>query len=71
MEELTGPDKLAGFSFDNTNRSRFVSQRCNGASENSSDLCITQLDFSGKILRYMHLTGFGHGMYLARRQTAQ
>ncbi|KAK4038977.1 putative major teichoic acid biosynthesis protein C [Parachaetomium inaequale] len=51
-----------GFAFDNTNRRLFVSQRRNGATETSGDLCITQLDFSGKYLGHMHLTGFGHGV---------
>lgn len=51
-----------GFAFDNTNRRLFVSQRLNGASDTSGNLCITQLDFSGKILGHMHLTGFGHGV---------
>ena len=51
-----------GFAFDNTNRRLFVSQRRNGASDTSGDLCITQLDFSGKILGFLYLTGFGHGV---------
>ncbi|KAK3316975.1 hypothetical protein B0H66DRAFT_562506 [Apodospora peruviana] len=51
-----------GFAFDNTNRRLFVSQRRNGASDTSGDLCITQLDFSGNYVGYMHLTGFGHGI---------
>ncbi|KAK4107258.1 hypothetical protein N656DRAFT_785469 [Canariomyces notabilis] len=50
------------FAFDNTNRRLFVAQRRNGASPESGDLCITQLDFSGKQLGYMHLSGFGHGV---------
>ena len=51
-----------GFAFDNTNRRLFVSQRRNGATAASGDLCITQLDFAGKYLGHMHLTGFGHGV---------
>lgn len=51
-----------GFAFDNKNRRLFVSQRRNGASAESGDLCITQLDFSGKTLGHMYLKGFGHGV---------
>ncbi|KAK3368767.1 hypothetical protein B0H63DRAFT_442007 [Podospora didyma] len=51
-----------GFAFDSVNRRLFVSQRRNGADATSGDLCITQLDFSGNYVGYMHLTGFGHGI---------
>lgn len=51
-----------GFGFDNTNRRLFVSQRRDGASSTSGDLCITQLDFDGNYVGHMHLTGFGHGV---------
>ncbi|CRL17345.1 unnamed protein product [Penicillium camemberti] len=51
-----------GFAFDNTNRRLFVAQRRGGSSETSGDLCITQLDFNGNYMGYMHLTSFGHGV---------
>ncbi|KAJ5550819.1 hypothetical protein N7535_001241 [Penicillium sp. DV-2018c] len=51
-----------GFAFDNTNRRLFVAQRRDGSSETAGDLCITQLDFDGNYVGYMHLTGFGHGV---------
>ncbi|KAJ5175122.1 uncharacterized protein N7482_000999 [Penicillium canariense] len=51
-----------GFAFDNTNRRLFVSQRSDGSSETSGDLCITQLDFDGNYIGHMYLTGFGHGV---------
>ncbi|KAJ5514347.1 hypothetical protein N7463_003899 [Penicillium fimorum] len=51
-----------GFAFDNTNRRLFVTQRRDGASATSGDLCITQLDFNGEYVGYMHLTSFGHGV---------
>jgi len=51
-----------GFAFDNTNRRLFVSQRRDGSSETSGDLCITQLDFDGNYMGHMYLTGFGHGV---------
>ncbi|KAK4234087.1 putative major teichoic acid biosynthesis protein C [Achaetomium macrosporum] len=54
-----------GFAFDNVNRRLFVSQRRNGASDTSGDLCITQLDFSGKEVGHMYLKGFGHGVSFA------
>jgi hypothetical protein len=54
-----------GFTFDNVNRRLFVSQRRNGASDTSGDLCITQLDFSGKEVGHMYLKGFGHGVSFA------
>ncbi|KXX76156.1 putative major teichoic acid biosynthesis protein C [Madurella mycetomatis] len=50
------------FAFDNVNRRLFVAQRRNGADASSGNLCITQLDFSGKQVGYMHLKGFGHGV---------
>ncbi|KAK4183833.1 putative FacC-like extracellular signaling protein [Podospora australis] len=50
------------FAFDNTNRRLFVAQRRNGADSALGNLCITQLDFSGNQLGYMHLSGFGHGV---------
>jgi hypothetical protein len=51
-----------GFAFDNANRRLFVAQRRNDADETSGDLCITQLDFSGKTVGHMYLKGFGHGV---------
>lgn len=51
-----------GFAFDNTNRRLFVAQRKNGALDSAGNLCITQLDFSGKQVGHMYLTGFGHGV---------
>ncbi|KKZ67142.1 hypothetical protein EMCG_07164 [[Emmonsia] crescens] len=50
------------FAFDNINRRLFVAQLQDGKSDTSGDLCITQLDFSGKYIGYMHLNGFGHGV---------
>ncbi|KAI9923937.1 hypothetical protein ASPWEDRAFT_435722 [Aspergillus wentii DTO 134E9] len=54
-----------GFAFDNTNRRLFVAQRRDGSSETSGDLCVTQLDFNGKVEGHMYLTGFGHGVSFA------
>lgn len=51
-----------GFAFDNVNRRLFVAQRRNGAADTAGNLCITQLDFSGKQVAHMHLIGFGHGV---------
>ncbi|MFF9819883.1 teichoic acid biosynthesis protein C [Streptomyces sp. NPDC014006] len=51
-----------GFAFDNVNRRLFVAQRRDGTSDTAGDLCITQLDFAGNYVGYMHLTGFGHGV---------
>ncbi|MGW1889085.1 phage baseplate protein [Streptomyces sp. NPDC002004] len=51
-----------GFAFDNVNRRLFVAQRLDGSSDTAGDLCITQLDFDGNYLGYMHLKGFGHGV---------
>ncbi|MEV5238397.1 teichoic acid biosynthesis protein C [Streptomyces cinnamoneus] len=51
-----------GFAFDNVNRRLFVAQRRNGSAESAGDLCISQLDFAGNYVGYMHLTGFGHGV---------
>lgn len=53
------------FAYDNVNRRLFVAQRRNGSPTKAGDLCITQLDFSGKQVGYMHLEGFGHGVSFA------
>ncbi|MEU1668070.1 teichoic acid biosynthesis protein C [Streptomyces sparsogenes] len=50
------------FTFDNVNRRLFVAQLKDGSPDDSGDLCITQLDFSGNELGYMYLLGFGHGV---------
>ncbi|SPO03571.1 probable FacC-like extracellular signaling protein [Cephalotrichum gorgonifer] len=59
---LKGDTVQQSFAFDNVNRRLFVAQRKNGTPTSNGDLTITQLDFSGKQLGYMHLTGFGHGV---------
>ena len=51
-----------GFAFDNVNHRLFVSQLRDGTKDTTGDLCITELDFSGKRLGHMYLTGFGHGV---------
>lgn len=48
------------FTFDNKNGRLFVAQLQNGTS--GDDLCINQLDLSGKLLGSMHLNGAGHGV---------
>lgn len=53
------------FAFDNVNRHLFVAQRRDGSDETAGDLCITQLDFEGNYVGYMHLEGFGHGVSFA------
>lgn len=53
------------FAFDNVNRRLFVAQRRDGSETTAGDLCITQLDFDGNYVGYMHLEGFGHGVSFA------
>ncbi|MFE0717259.1 teichoic acid biosynthesis protein C [Streptomyces sp. NPDC058892] len=50
------------FAFDSVNKRLFVAQRRNGTDTKAGDLCITQLDFAGNHVSYMHLSGFGHGV---------
>ncbi|ALM39482.1 MULTISPECIES: phage baseplate protein [Streptomyces] len=50
------------FTFDIVNRRLFVAQLKSGSPDDSGDLCITQLDFSGNKLGHMYLLGFGHGV---------
>ncbi|EGE83177.1 teichoic acid biosynthesis protein C [Blastomyces dermatitidis ATCC 18188] len=57
------------FAFDNINRRLFVAQLRDGTGATSGDLCITQLDFSGKYLGHMHLNGFGHGVSFGAQGT--
>ncbi|KAK2768520.1 hypothetical protein FQN54_000376 [Arachnomyces sp. PD_36] len=53
------------FAFDNVNRRLFVAQRLDGSDTADGHLCITQLDFDGNYVGYMHLEGFGHGVSFA------
>ncbi|APU14369.1 MULTISPECIES: teichoic acid biosynthesis protein C [Actinoalloteichus] len=50
------------FAFDNVNRRLFVAQRRDGSASGAGSLCISRLDFSGRLLGHMYLTGFGHGV---------
>ena len=50
------------FAFDQKNRRLFVAQRKNGTPSEKGDLCITQLDFSGKYISHMYVLGSGHGV---------
>ncbi|MWA07562.1 teichoic acid biosynthesis protein C [Actinomadura sp. LD22] len=54
---------MQAFGFDSVNKRLYVAQ-VSGASGSDArgDLTVTQLDFSGKKLGYMHLKGFGHGV---------
>lgn len=54
---------MQSFTFDTGNGRLFVAQLKNGSSSNANgDLCITQLDYSGRKKGYMYLKGFGHGV---------
>lgn len=51
---------MQSFAFDNKNHRLFFAQLQNGTP--GDDLCISELDFSGKLLGHMHLNGAGHGV---------
>ncbi|MFF3767630.1 teichoic acid biosynthesis protein C [Streptomyces sp. NPDC001922] len=51
------------FAFDQVNKRLFVAQLRNGSGQDElGNLCVTQLDFAGNQVSYMHLSGFGHGV---------
>jgi hypothetical protein len=50
------------FAFDSVNKRLFVAAKRSGSAEEDGDLCISQLDFAGNYVSYMHLNGFGHGV---------
>ncbi|GHB37347.1 hypothetical protein GCM10010377_30430 [Streptomyces viridiviolaceus] len=50
------------FAFDSVNKRLFVAAKRYGSTEEAGDLCISELDFHGNYVSYMHLNGFGHGV---------
>ncbi|MFB7993681.1 teichoic acid biosynthesis protein C [Streptomyces sp. NPDC056002] len=50
------------FAFDSVNKRLFVAAKRLDSPESAGDLCISQLDFAGNYVSYMHLNGFGHGV---------
>ena len=50
------------FAFDSVNKRLFVAAKRSGSAEEAGDLCISELDFAGNYVSYMHLNGFGHGV---------
>jgi hypothetical protein len=59
---LWGPTVMQSFAFDTPNNRLFTGQLRSGTGENSGDLTLSQLDFSGNVLGHMYLTGFGHAV---------
>jgi receptor-binding protein len=59
---LWGPTVMQSFAFDTPNNRLFTGQLCSGTGENSGDLTLSQLNFSGTVLGHMYLTGFGHAV---------
>ncbi|WP_030682861.1 hypothetical protein [Streptomyces sp. NRRL B-1347] len=50
------------FAFDSVNKRLFVAAKRYGSAEEAGDLCVSELDFAGNYVSYMHLNGFGHGV---------
>ncbi|MFF3849320.1 teichoic acid biosynthesis protein C [Streptomyces sp. NPDC002328] len=50
------------FAFDSVNKRLFVAAKRSGSVDADGDLCISELDFDGNYVSYMHLDGFGHGV---------
>jgi hypothetical protein len=50
------------FAFDSVNKRLFVAAKRLDSPESAGDLCISELDFAGNYISYMHLNGFGHGV---------
>ncbi|MFF1732843.1 teichoic acid biosynthesis protein C [Streptomyces sp. NPDC058247] len=50
------------FAFDSVNKRLFVAAKRLDSPESAGDLCISELDFAGNYVSYMHLNGFGHGV---------
>ncbi|MEU0094637.1 hypothetical protein [Kribbella sp. NPDC006257] len=59
---LWGPTVMQSFAFDTPNNRLFTGQLRSGTGENSGDLTLSQLNFSGTVLGHMYLTGFGHAV---------
>jgi hypothetical protein len=59
---LWGPTVMQSFAFDTPNNRLFTGQLRSGTAENSGDLTLSQLNFSGTVLGHMYLTGFGHAV---------
>jgi hypothetical protein len=59
---LWGPTVMQSFAFDTPNNRLFTGQLRSGTGENSGDLTLSQLNFSGTVLGHMYLNGFGHAV---------
>jgi hypothetical protein len=59
---LWGPRVMQSFAFDTPNNRLFTGQLRSETAENSGDITLSQLSFSGTVLGHMYLTGFGHAV---------
>lgn len=53
---------MQSFAFDTPNNRLFTGQLRSETAENSGDITLSQLSFSGTVLGHMYLTGFGHAV---------
>ncbi|WP_369186412.1 Teichoic acid biosynthesis protein C (Precursor) [Streptomyces sp. R08] len=66
---LHEPTVLQSFAFDEVHQRLYVLQLRTGGAD-AGNLCLNQLDYSGKLLGHMHLQGFGHGVSMGVQNTA-
>ncbi|MFJ2892739.1 Teichoic acid biosynthesis protein C (Precursor) [Streptomyces sp. NPDC087305] len=66
---LHEPTVLQSFAFDEVHQRLYVLQLRTGGAD-AGNLCLNQLDYTGKSLGHMHLQGFGHGVSMGVQNTA-
>lgn len=66
---LHEPTVLQSFAFDEVHQRLYVLQLRTGGAD-AGNLCLNQLDYTGKLLGHMHLQGFGHGVSMGVQNTA-
>lgn len=60
---------LQSFAFDEVHQRLYALQLRTGGAD-AGNLCLNQLDYTGKLLGHMHLQGFGHGVSMGVQNTA-
>ena len=65
---LHEPTVLQSFALDEVHQRLYVLQLRTGGAD-TGNLCLNQLDYTGKALGHMHLQGFGHGVSMGVQNT--
>jgi len=60
--KLHGPNAMQSFAFDEAAKNIFVLQTVHGAGpKRNGDMWVNRIDYGGRLLDHMRLSGFGHG----------